>query len=371
MNANTCPPGRPFPFPFPFPNPEPTFIGSRPNLVINGGMTVAQRGTSFTSVSSTQYTLDRWELEFSGSPGAVVTVTQSDDVPTGSGLSKSLKIDCTTAEAAVGAGEAVVLKTTLEAQDLQQLMYGNEATAQPATLSFWIKSPKAGVHCVALYMDDGNVHYIQEFQVVTADAWERQQLVFPGYPLSAIADDIGAGLTISFPLVAGTDFQAGKEMWDSGNDFATSDQQNLLDNTANNVCVAGVKLEVGDIATPFEHRSFADELLKCQRYARGIITAVNEPIGYGWALSTTRALIVMETPITMRDDPTISVTASQWQLTDQVNPSISTTTINLSDVGPTFIRSNADVSSGLTVQNNHELYDDGTGGRKFIIDADF
>ncbi len=310
MNPNTCPPGQG--------NPNPggnttIIMGAQPNLVINGGMTVSQRGTSFTSVSSTQYTLDRWELEFSGSPGAVVDVSQEDtDVPAGSGLSKSLKIDCTTAEAAVGASEAIVLKTTLEAQDLQQLMYGDALTAQSTSLSFWIKSPKSGIHCVALYMDDGSVHNIQEFLVTTANEWSPQQVVFPGYAAAAIADDNGAGLTISFPLVAGTDFQAGKEVWESGNDYATSEQQNLLDNTANNFCVTGVKLEVGDIATPFEHRRYGDELSRCQRYFQQLI----ENIGGGGSVcmcmvnTTTQVFGTAPLITEMRVAPSLSISSA-------------------------------------------------------------
>jgi len=287
-------------------------MGPQPNLVINGGMKVSQRGTSFTSVSSTQYTLDRWELEFSGSPGAVVDVSQADDVPLGSGLSKSLKIDCTTAEASVGASEAVVLKTTLEAQDLQQLMYGDDATAQPASLSFWIKSPKSGVHCVALYMDDGSVHNIQEFMVTTADAWEWQHVVFPGYATTAIEDDAGAGLTISFPLTAGTDFQASKEVWDSGTDYATSEQQNLLDNTANNFCVTGVKFEAGEAATAFEHPSFGDELMRCMRYyiLSPNLGAASPFFRNGIAIGTQNSYHDWFIPTVMRSNPSLGTTGT-------------------------------------------------------------
>ncbi|MDP6567200.1 MAG: hypothetical protein QF578_20395 [Alphaproteobacteria bacterium] len=278
MNPIMCPPGPGNPRPSGIVGPPTIIMGPRPNLVINGGMTVSQRGTSFTTLAATQYTLDRWELEFSDSPDGRVTVSQDDGVPTGSGLSKSLKIECTTAEAAVGASEAIVLKTTLEAQDLQHLMYGDAATAQTTSLSFWIKSPKSGKHCVALYMDDGAVHYIQEFMVTTADEWEGQNIIFPGYAGSAIADDNGAGLTISFPLVAGTDYQADKEIWATGNDYATSEQQNLLDSTANNFFVAGVKFEVGDFATDFEHRRHADVLIQCKRYYQRLEVGTNGDI---------------------------------------------------------------------------------------------
>ena len=305
MNPNVCPPGQG--------NGNPgggnttVIIEQQPNLAINGAMKVAQRGSSFTSVSATQYTLDRWQLEFNGSPGAVVTVTQSTDAPTGSGLSQSLKIDCTTAEAAVAASESIVLKTTIEAQDLQQLMYGDEANAQPTSLSFWVKSPKAGTHCVALYMDDGSAHNIQEFPVIAANAWELKHIVFPGCPTWSIADDNGAGLTISFPLVAGTDYQATKEIWETGNDYATSEQQNLLDNTANDYCVTGVKLEVGATATGFVHEGIGNMLKRCLRYFWRQVNYLNETVGNASIYNSTNGNCVVQFPVPMRLDPTLSL----------------------------------------------------------------
>ena len=304
MNPNICPPGQG--------NGNPgggnntVIIQQQPNLVINGAMTVSQRGTSFSSVSSTQYTLDRWELEFSGSPSAVVDVTRSSDAPTGSGLANSLKIDCTTAEGSVGASEAVVLKTTIEAQDQQQLMYGDEANAQNASLSFWVRSPKAGTHCVALYMDDGSVHNIQEFVVSVANKWELKHVIFPGYTAAAIANDNGAGLTLSFPLVAGTDFQATKEIWESGIDVATTGQQNLLDNVANDFYVTGVKLEVGEAATGLVHESYGETLRKCQRYFWRQINKFNEPVGIASIYNSTNGDCEVSFPVSMRAVPTLS-----------------------------------------------------------------
>jgi hypothetical protein len=314
MNPNTCPPSQ---------GNGNTGGGSttviveqQPNLVINGAMKVAQRGTSFTSASSTQYTLDRWQLEFNGSPGAIVTVTQDTDAPTGSGFSQSLKIDCTTAEATVAASESVVLKTTIEAQDLQQLMYGDEANAQPTSLSFWVKSPKAGTHCVALYMDDGSAHNIQEFPVIAANAWELKHIVFPGCPTWSIADDNGAGLTISFPLVAGTDYQATKEIWETGNDYATSEQQNLLDNTANNFCVTGVKFEVGATSTGFVHEGVGATLEKCQRYLRKFGGyGDSEDVFVGQCPNITYAIIVRDLAPQMRTAPQFSnKAADDWKV---------------------------------------------------------
>ncbi|MBT4086783.1 MAG: hypothetical protein HOC33_00120 [Alphaproteobacteria bacterium] len=369
MNPNVCPPGQG--------NGNPgggnttVIIEQQPNLAINGAMKVAQRGSSFTSVSATQYTLDRWQLEFNGSPGAVVTVTQSTDAPTGSGLSQSLKIDCTTAEAAVAASESIVLKTTIEAQDLQQLMYGDEANAQPTSLSFWVKSPKAGTQCVALYMDDGSVHNVQEFVVSVANAWEKKQVIFPGYTALAIVDDNGAGLTISFPLVAGTDYQATKEIWETGNDYATSEQQNLLDDTANNFCVTGVKFEVGATATGFVHEGFGVALSKSRRY----FERIGEEVGCNFA--------VLAAPLTTgargavlfsekRIAPTVSVSAAgDFVLTDNAGVDLNVTTFNLGAASTFSVNVTPNVASGLVVGDATRLADDNGGNAYIDFDAEY
>jgi hypothetical protein len=293
-------------------------VTKQPSLLINGGMGVSQRGGTYSSVSSTQYTLDRWQMEFSGSPGAVVDISRVVDVPAGSGQSRSLKIDCTTDEAAVGAAEAIVLKTTIEAQDLQHLMYGDEINAQSTCLSFWVKSPKSGTHCAALYMPDGDVHNIQEYNVSAANAWEFKIIVFPGYPTSTIADDNGAGLTISFPLVAGNDFQGNKDVWETGNDYATAEQQNLLDSTSNDFCVTGVKFEVGETATGFDFRSCDDEIIACQRYFRRVdFTTQNMSAWPCIADTTTTARLLPGFERPMRAGPSLGYSIGTMTVVDQ------------------------------------------------------
>jgi hypothetical protein len=373
MNPNICPQGQS--------NGNPgggnttIIIEQQPNLVINGAMKVAQRGTSFTSVSSTQYTLDRWQLEFNSSPGAVVTVSQSTDSPTGGGLSQSLKIDCTTAEAAVAASESVVLKTTIEAQDLQQLMYGDEANAQSTSLSFWVKSPKVGTHCVALYMDDGSAHNIQEFPVIAADAWEFKHVVFPGCPSWSIADDNGAGLTISFPLVAGTDYQATKEVWDTGDDFATSDQQNLLDNTANNFCVTGVKFEIGATATGFVHEGAGATLEKCQRYLQKFGDyGDSDDVFIGQCPNTIYAIMVRSIAPQMRAAPQFSnKAANDWKVYYNGSEAVcSAVALEDSNTDVVSMRFTGALTSATGMAATVRARTNGTtSGQQILLDSDF
>lgn len=235
------------------------------NVIINGDMPVAQRGTSFTGVgaSATEYTLDRFLVYTQGSPQARATVTQESGVFTGFG--SSAKIDCTTAEAAVAATELWSWQTRLEAQDLQHYEYGG-AGAKTLALTFSIKSPKSGIHCVALFQPDGSRSFVREFTVVAADTEETITVTFPGDASGTINNDTGEGLRVTWPLVAGSDFQVAADAWAAGEDYATSNQQNLLDNVANNFEITGIQLEVGGSATDFERRAFAQELALAQRY---------------------------------------------------------------------------------------------------------
>jgi hypothetical protein len=239
------------------------------NLVQNGAMTVAQRGSVNAGAGSggSAYTqCDRWYYhERGGTEGAAVTLTQDTDVPAGQGFAYSLKCDVTTAEAAVSAGEMQGLQTRIEAHNLQHLIYGN-ANAKTVVLSFWFKSPKSGAHCVGLYQPDGTRSYIREFTVASADTWEQHTVTFPGDASGTITNDNGEGLRLNFALTGGSTYQVAADGWAAGEDYATSNQQNLLDNTANNIYLTGVQLEVGSVATDFEHEDIGTMLAKCKRY---------------------------------------------------------------------------------------------------------
>ena len=239
---------------------------SNRRLTINGDMKIAQRGTSATGTG--YKTVDRFTSQGSGSQG--LTQSQDTDVPTGQGFSKSLKFDCTTANASPSAGDNLAITYKIEAQDLQQIANGT-SSAKKLTLSFWVKSPKTGNHAVGLYKDDNTGRQnTKTYSVSAANTWEKKTVTYDGDTSGGgIANDNGLGIQINWFLLAGSNFTSvDSTSWVNYSDaaWAYGHAVNVFDNTANNFYITGVQLEVGSVATDFEHRSFGQELALCQRY---------------------------------------------------------------------------------------------------------
>ena len=242
-----------------------TAVHGRRNIIINGAMQIAQRGTQTDQGggSSVYGAVDRFQIVPSGAKTARVTSSQQST--TVGEFTKQLKLDCTTAQSSVAAADLLAVRTRIEGQNLQHLQYGT-SSAKTLTASFTITSPKSGTHCIQLHHRDASYSYVREFTVDAANTAQRISITFPGYTTTALDDDTGSSLELAWPLITGSNWHGTKDSWVSGNVFSTSNQQNLMDNTANNFLITGVQLEVGDKATPFEHRSFSEELFMCERY---------------------------------------------------------------------------------------------------------
>ena len=243
-------------------------IGGRRNIIINGGMNVAQRGTSKTGVGSSAgyFTCDRWKIEV-GSTAGRATMTQTADSP--NGLSSScIKLDCTTADTSIAAGEYFILTQPIEAQDLQQLGKGT-SDAKEVTLSFYVKA-NAAFTFVVEFQDIDNSRLNGKTFATTTD-WVRHEVTFEADTTGAFGDDNNEGGRINFWLHSGSTYAGGTlpSGWvdRSGNDVnRASGISSFFSSTDNNFFITGVQLEVGSQATPFEHRSFGEELSLCQRY---------------------------------------------------------------------------------------------------------
>ncbi len=176
------------------------------NIIINGDMSLAQRGTSFSSVTSTQYTLDRWRWT-PGSGTGTFTLSQSTEVPTGQGFAKSFKADCT-ATATPSGTNSIGLKTRFEGQNLQYLKKGT-ANATSLTLSFWVKSNKTGTYIAELEDNDNSRTINKSYTINSADTWEKKTITYDGDTSGTLNNDNALSFTIVYYINAGPDLQSG------------------------------------------------------------------------------------------------------------------------------------------------------------------
>ena len=326
------------------PQEQFNLIGAgRRNLIINGAMQVEQRGAyTISTTGSPEYGgPDRFHV-WSYTSGEEVTaeISKSTVGGTPTGFANTYRFDVLTAESSVAAAEAVVVAQYIEAQDCQHLEYGTN-DAKPVTLSFWIKTSITGTYCFFLQNDDGDRIQVKEYTVNSADTWEKKIITIPGDASGTINNDSGRGLWCGWVLMAGTDRHGSKDTWrTTGADYATSSQVNALNNTANNIYLTGIQLEVGKVATPFEHRSYGEELALCQRYYCQIGGASQggggfDYLAHGFADTTTRAIHLIQFPQEMRAAPTLicSQTASNFYWRAPIGNPTSPTATSLPTLG--------------------------------------
>ena len=330
-----------------------SFMGGSKNLLYNGAMQVAQRGTSTASITTNgYYTADRWFAN----PNALGTWTQTveNDAPTGSGFQKSLKMLCTTADASPASGDFFVMQQLLEGQDVQRIAKGT-SSAQQLTLSFWVKSNVTGTFIAALY-DPGNNRTVSATYAISASAtWEKKTITFPADTTGTIANTNAAGLNVNFWLAAGSGFTSGtlNTTWATyANANVYVGGTNLAAATNNYWQITGVQLEVGPVATSFEFKSFGQELRECQRYFQSFGgTGTYEYIGSGVCASATVAYCGVELITPMRAAPTISTAGytnvNQFTL-DAGSTNYRLTALSLNVASTQKVRVNATVAGGLT-----------------------
>ena len=242
-------------------------IGGRRNIIINGAMQVAQRATSATDLggSSTYSTVDRFAIYGFGSTAGRLTMTQSTDTP--NGFPNSVKLECTTADTSIGSGEGLIIGQAIEGQNLQQLKKGT-SDAEKVTVSFYVKGNANATYTAELRDQDNTRFNSQEFSVTTS--WNRITLTYDGDTTGALDNDNALSLYLFLWLHAGSDFTGGthtSNVWHTtGNQRVGDNQTSFFDSTDREFFLTGVQMEVGSTATPFEHRSFGEELALCQRY---------------------------------------------------------------------------------------------------------
>jgi len=302
----------------------PSTPSGRRNLLINGAMQVAQRGTSLTGQTATNaiFTVDRFNTEISGPTSFdIARVTDSPDE-----FSYSLKVTSNGSFSASANQIIIPFEQRLEGQDLQQLSYGT-SSAKSFTVSFHIKSTKTGTYVLqARHSSTAGQErtQAQSYTIDSANTWEKKTITFSGDTNDDIANDNAGRFTLFWWMIAGSTF--------TGGTLATSWEDSTNANRAVGVAsssadddswqITGVQMEVGSVATDFEHQKYCDVYKDCQRYYYksgdnadsgnewfpGVATNSGKGVYYAISGSETtdRAYPALQWPVQMRTAPSIT-----------------------------------------------------------------
>ena len=295
-----------------------TQIGGRRNLVINGDMTIAQRGTSSTTAG--MYTVDRFSYAWSGTNEA--PTQEQGDVSSGTtpyteGFRKTYKVTNGNQTSGAGAGDFVYFEHHMEAQDIAKSGWNYTSSASFVTLSFWVKSSVSQDFKGYIRTPDGSSHtYAYSTGTLSANTWTKIVKTIPGNSNLTIANDTGQGFQIYLWPYIGTNYtDAGvtEDAWTSYSGSARTPVSATDWYTTNDATfeITGIQLEVGSQATPFEHRSFGEELQLCKRYYQQINQeSSSTSILQGFGNGSGRLRAVLYLPVEMRANPTVALDVS-------------------------------------------------------------
>jgi hypothetical protein len=277
------------------------------NRIINGDMRIDQRNAG-ASVSVTNaaayYAVDRFRMSGTASSG-VFTGQQVADAP--ASFVNSLKITVTTADASLAAADEYYVSQPIEGFNVADLGFGT-ADAKPITISFWVKSSVTGSYGGSLSNSAFNRSYPFTYSISSANTWEYKTITVLGDTSGTWLQTNGIGIRLYFCLGLGSNFSGTAGSWASAGYISASGATNLLATNGATFYITGVQLEAGSVATPFERRSYGQELALCQRYFTVIASGNSASIGAGSNYNATTAYGNCSLPVTMRATPTISAT---------------------------------------------------------------
>ena len=284
-------------------------IGARKNLIINGAMQVAQRGTSTTTNAS--FCVDRFMCLYSGTdeaPTFAQVDVASGTTPYTNGFRKALKITNGNQTSGAGTDDYIAIDNRIEAQDLANSGWNYTSSSSYITLSFWIKSSVAQKFYVTLKSSDGTQQgYAFETGSLTADTWTKITHSIPGNANLTFDNNSDQGLMIRLVAFRGTDKTSSGFTLNAWANFDTNNR--MPDNTSTwyttndaTLEITGFQLEVDSVATDFEFRSLAEELQLCKRYFQ-----VAGGTHWGATEGTTNYRLQVPLEPEMRAVPTVTV----------------------------------------------------------------
>ena len=285
------------------------------NRIINGGMVISQRGTSFSITANTVYTLDRFYLRYNGG-SASCTVTQSSSAP--SGFANSLLMTVGTAQSPVS-GNRFSIEQNIEGYNWYDLGYGT-ANAKTCTLSFWVQSSIAGTYSIAL--TNFSYSYVATYSIPTANTWTYVTLTIPGPTTGTwTGASNSSAVVVAWDIGEGSDVRTSTTgSWLSGVYLGATGSTNVVATSGATFYITGVQLEVGTQATSFDYRPYGTELALCQRYYQKSFPQGTAPssgagdyrVWYGVTGQNIPFPVVMRAAPTMVALPAVDSTAGNW-----------------------------------------------------------
>ena len=337
------------------------------NLIINGAMTIDKRhnGSSFTVVNGNATTgviADRFRVNEAS--GAEFTAQRVDDAPVG--FEYSSKITVSTADSSLGSTEFHRIIQPIEGKNISNLNWGT-SNAKTLTLSFYVKSSVTGQYYISVFNNAADRTLLKGYTIDSADTWEKKTITIIGDQSGTWLTTNAVGIHLMWSLGTGSTYQSSTlDAYQAGFYMAKSDQVNIAASVSSTWQLTGVQLEVGDVATAFEHEDIGITLAKCQRYYYKVEHSYGSiEIGSGLETTTTQARIFVPFPVEMRSHPTAvetSSTAGDFDITHNDS-------VVISNAVPTFVNANTTGASVFFAHASGGTQGQGCTGRLRVADT--
>ena len=318
---------------------------SNRNMIINGAMQVAQRGDK-TGVTNHYGGCDRFKFLRDGASAVTLKQGGSGVAIPSEGFSACQHVDVTTADTSMGGTNYNILTTRMEGRNLQRIKKGT-ANALTVTVSFYIKSTITGTYILELTDNDNSRSCSKAYTVSSSNTWEKKEITFPADTTGAFSNDNNLSMEINWWLGAGPTYSSGtlQDTWATQvNANRAVGQVNAVSSTSNNIYLTGVQMEVGSIATDFEHRTASDDIMACQRYFQKSSGGSDVFLfaGKGQGSSSCDVGIPLSTP--MRGTPTMVCSVNRFFST-------STGSFSSSSTNPSVVQYQQGVDSFMLAMN--------------------
>ena len=283
------------------------------NLIHNGGMMVWQRSTSVATQDGTDegfQSVDGYYNSFVGSANGAYTISKSTEAP--DGFNSSIKYDVTTANTNSSDGNRTIyIWQNIEAQNVVNSGWKPTSTSDYLTFSFYFKTNKGGTNKLAVHLTEHGNTYSYVTDITVSDTnWNRYSVTVPGHASITIPNDNTGGLKVGMAFMVSPGFQTSDtDQWLNSREYGTSNSTNWFDSTSNEWYTTGWQVEVGSHATPFEHRSYGDELSRCQRYLYVVADGASNTLGLATMYQSGHMWGTITYPVTMRATPTLTASS--------------------------------------------------------------